>query len=86
MNIKLACGTRSIDTGDVCLFPSHSSASLSAHLHGTSTTAIGSTIRGVADKWHTEWVQGPLTVTGSAKIHCCSKPTFDAVRNHSRFV
>ena len=41
-------------------------------LHGTSATAIGSMIMGVAVTCRTKWVQDLLNVTGSVNIHCDS--------------
>ena len=43
---------------------------VSAHSHGASATAIGSTILDVTDTFRTKWVQDPLTATGSANIYC----------------
>ena len=46
----------------------------SARSHGTSATAIGSTIKGVADTCHTKSGTGSMTATGFANIHCHSYP------------
>ena len=43
-------------------------SALSARSHGSSVTAIGSTMVGVADTCCTKLVQDPLTATGSANI------------------
>ena len=41
---------------------------ISARSHGASATAIRSTIISIADTYRTEWVQNPLTVTGSVAV------------------